>query len=284
MTEAADWAGRMGRDWAGQVAALERQLEGVGNIGLAALAAKLGERVIDLGCGSGPTLASIAEAVGATGRATGVDISAELVAMARARIAGLTQAEVIEADAGTYVFESGYDALFSRFGCMFFDNPAAALGNLRAALRPGGRALLVVWSDPKANPWAAVPAKVADDILGPSAQPPVPGAPGPFAWAEEARFRNILKDAGFSEITAEEQAVELAVGVSGDGSPVQRATAVMSKVGPLARRIREAEETSWDLRIQKSALFTALGAALTPYAREGWVRMPGRIWLIRATA
>ncbi len=179
MAEEEFWAGEMGRTWAGRAEALDRQLAPAGEAGLAALATRPGEHVLDLGCGAGASTAEIAGAVGPEGRVVGVDISADLLAIARARRenAGV---EFIEGDAARLPLgEAVFDAMFSRFGCMFFGDPPAAYAHLRTSLKPGARVVLVAWREIAMNPWAAVPVAVGAETLGP-AEPPAPGAlPGP---------------------------------------------------------------------------------------------------------
>jgi len=277
MAEAFEWAGQMGREWSLRAEALDRQLAPAGAVGLAALAPQPGERILDLGCGGGATTARIAKAVGPRGAVTGVDISSDLLAVARAR-PGNEGAAFIEGDAQVWDFEAAaYDALFSRFGCMFFADPPAAYANLRRALKPGARVVLTVWRDLAANPWAALPAAIGAEVLGP-AEPPAPGAPGPFAWADPMIFRPILEGAGFTGLEWREAPITLQVGEAGEASPVARAVAMLTRIGPAARRLRGQPEAA------RVAVAERLAPALEPYVSDGWVRMPGLIWVIRARA
>jgi len=277
MTEAECWAGAMGREWARHAEALDRQLAPVSALGLAALDARPGERILDLGCGAGATTAALCAAVGPKGAVTGADISADQIAAARLR-PGCESAQFIAGDAQKWPFEArAFDALFSRFGGMFFGDPVAAYTNLRGALKPGARAVLTVWRALKLNPWAAVPAQVAAELLGP-VPPPAPGTPGPFAWAEPDFFRPILEAAGFADISWSEAPVTLQVGESGGATAVERASAMLLRIGPLARRLREQPPET------RARAAERLAPALEPYVSDGWVRMPGTIWLVRARA
>jgi len=277
MAEAFEWAGQMGREWARRVEALDRQLAPAGALGLAALAPRPGERILDLGCGAGATTARIVEAVGPRGVVTGIDISPDLLAVARAR-PGNEAAMFLEGDAQGWDFEAGaYDALFSRFGCMFFDDPPAAYHNLRRALKPGARAVLTVWRDLDANPWAALPAAVGAEVLGP-AEPLAPGTPGPFAWADPMIFRPILEGAGFTGLEWREEPITLQIGEAGGAGPVERAVAMLMRIGPAARRLKGQPEAA------RAAVAERLAPALEPFVSDGWVRMPGLIWVLRARA
>jgi SAM-dependent methyltransferase len=277
MTEAELWAGQMGREWALHAEALDRQLSPVSEVALAALAPRPGEHVLDLGCGSGATTAALCAAVGPSGQVTGIDISPDQVTAAKAR-PGNERARLLVADAQTHPFDHGvFDALFSRFGCMFFADPPAAYANLRRALKPGARAVLTAWCPISRNPWAALPAAAAAEVLGP-ADPPAPGVPGPFAWATPEIFRPILEGAGFTELEYREAAVMLQVGESQPGDPIARALAMMMRIGPAARRLKGLPDEV------RQSVAARLAPKLTSYVAEGWVRLPGLIWVITARA
>ena len=277
MSEAEFWAGDMGKEWSRRADALDRQLAPAGAAGLAALAARLGERILDLGCGSGATTAELCRAVGPGGGVTGVDISPDQIAAARVR-PGNERAEFVVGNAETRPFEDAtYDALFSRFGCMFFGDPPAAFRNIRRALKPGASAVMVVWRDLKLNPWAAIPARVGAEVLGP-ADPPAPGTPGPFGWADPMIFQPILESAGFTGLEWTEQPVTLQIGEAGTDGPVERAAAMQMRIGPLARRLKGLPAETREM------VSTRLAPELEPFVRDGWVTMPGLIWVIRARA
>ena len=166
---------------------------------LAAAQAQCGERVIDIGCGSGSTVIELARLVGPAGRVVGADISENSVAHARERIvaAGLSQAEVVLADVATHRFAPGsFDLAFSRFGVMFFPDPVAAFANLRSAMAPGGRLAFAVFRAVQENPWNDAPIQAVRHVLPPIA--PLPPGTGMWSWADAARVRVILEGAGFA--------------------------------------------------------------------------------------
>ncbi|MEM0944646.1 MAG: methyltransferase domain-containing protein [Pseudomonadota bacterium] len=276
MAERNEWSGDLGAAWAGINAAMDAQLAPVLGPAIQALAPKPGERIIDLGCGGGASSLEIAHAVGPEGRVLGLDISPDLAEIARARGRDLPQLEIVTGDAARHPFETPFDALFTRFGCMFFEDPPAAMGHLRQGLRPGGRALLTVWAEPEHNPWAMVPAKAAAMVLGPAEKLP-PGAPGPFGWASPAIFEPILAAAGFRDLTVAEMEVEMEIGHGGGSDPVARAVAAMTTMGPLGRRLQEAPEA-------KEEASAVLAGLLAAHIRDGAVRLGGRIRLLSAIA
>ena len=151
-----------------------------------------GQRVLDVGCGAGSTTIEAARRVAPKGAAVGVDISGPALALARERAvaSGLDGVDFIEADAQVHPFEPGaFDAVISRFGTMFFDDPVAAFANLRRALRRGGRLAVVAWQGPFESEWTAVAVKVAIAHFGRPPDLGEPGGPGPFAFADGDRFQ-----------------------------------------------------------------------------------------------
>ncbi len=133
-----------------------------------ALRLQPGERVLDVACGGGKTTMAAARAVGPSGHVTGVDISKGMLELAKQRLAeaGLSQVELVLCDAQVDPFPSGpFDAALSQFGIMFFDDPKAALGNIRSHLKPGGRVAFVVWQPEDRMAWS--PAHVIIPFLPP---------------------------------------------------------------------------------------------------------------------
>ena len=116
---------------------------------------RTGERVLDLGCGFGDTTQRIAGMVGAKGEVLGVDAAANFIETARGEAldAGLRNVSFAVADVQAADLGADYDMAFSRFGTMFFANPVAALRNVRRALKPGGRLVMVVWRRRLDNDW-----------------------------------------------------------------------------------------------------------------------------------
>src|SRR5271170_1297709 len=109
---------------------------------------KSGMRVLDLASGTGEPGISLALKVGPQGHVTAIDLSAELLSLARerAQARGLTNFCAQQADAHNLPFpDSSFDLATSRFGVMFFRDPELAFRQLRRVLRPGARACFVVW-------------------------------------------------------------------------------------------------------------------------------------------
>jgi SAM-dependent methyltransferase len=198
---AEDWAGEMGERWLAHLDRFEGMIAPAGAALLQHAGVQAGERVLDVGCGGGATSRALAAAVGPAGSVLGLDISPVLVAEAgrRAAAAGLANLRFIAGDASTAQPEGApFDRLLSRFGSMFFPDPAKAFANLASLVRPGGRADFAVWAPAKENPWvASLMGVLANHIELPA--PPPPGTPGPFSLDDPARFGAILAGAGFRD-------------------------------------------------------------------------------------
>ena len=103
-------------------------------------------------------------------------------------------------DAQVHRFEPArFNVAISRFGTMFFADPAAAFANIATALRPEARLVLLVWQRIEDNAWALA----IDAALGDAAQPPPPGA-DPFSLGDPEGTSRILAGAGFDGVRFED--------------------------------------------------------------------------------
>lgn len=240
---------------------------------VSALAPKAGERLLDIGCGSGGSTLELARLVGPGGQLLGIDISAPMLGLARRRAteAGLDNVRFVEADAQTTKLEPhAFDGLFSRFGVMFFDNPAGAFTNLHGALKPGGRLAFVCWRAMAENGWAAVPLAAALPHLPPLPSP-VPGAPGAFAFADPDRIRDILGRAGFSGIAIAPFDTKAGVG------DLDETVALALRSGPVGGVLREHPD-------RRDTVAEAVRRALAPHQTADGVVLDAATWIVTATA
>lgn len=259
--------------WAEHQAGLDALFAGVLDRVLTRAAPGPGERVIDVGCGAGASTLAAAERVGPGGRVLGLDVSPPLLKLAMRRIEGMRQAALMQADAQTAELgRAAFEAVISRFGVMFFDDPAAAFANLRAALVPGGRIAFAAWAAPEANPWFGVPRRAAEARLGP-AEPPEPGAPGPFAFADPARPAAILAEAGFCDVEIRTEAIPLRH-PGGAGT----AAALATSIGAAGRLLRERGGTEADAE----AIRAAVTEAFSDHESGGVVAVPASIHMVHA--
>jgi SAM-dependent methyltransferase len=202
--QAAHWNDRAGRTWAELQPLLDRTFAGFVPLLTEPLEAGRTRSVLDVGCGAGALTLAAAERLGPSARCLGVDISAPLVAAAeaRARDARATGVAFRTADAQTADFEpSSFDAVLSRFGVMFFDNPSAAFANLRRATRPGGLLRFAAWRAPRENPFMTVAKRTVGHLVEFPAYEP--DAPGQFGFANGERVRGLLAASGWSDVAIE---------------------------------------------------------------------------------
>ncbi len=176
---------------------------------LDAVALRPGERVLELAAGLGETGMLAAQQVAPTG---GVIISDQADAMldgARARAAELGLSNVEFQVLGAEWIDlplASVDAVLCRWGYMLLADPAAALGETRRVLRPGGRLSLAVWDSVEHNPWALLPTlELIDRGL---VEAPGAGEPGPFALGDSERVRGLLERAGFADIDVQRLELE----------------------------------------------------------------------------
>jgi SAM-dependent methyltransferase len=165
-----------------------------------ALGVQLHDHILDIGCGTGQTTREAARTAPA-GSALGVDISAPAIERARdlARAEGLGNVTFEHADAQVHRFPpERFDLAISRFGTMFFDDPVPAFANIRRALRPAGRLVMMVWQPHERNEWDVA---IHQSLAGPEGPvPAVSAGPDPFSLADPPTVKQILGAAGFAAI------------------------------------------------------------------------------------
>jgi ubiquinone/menaquinone biosynthesis C-methylase UbiE len=269
------WNEQGGPKWVLRQQQLDAQIHALGLVALQRAAIQPGERVIDIGCGCGQTSLDLAQRVGPKGFVLGVDISQPMLNRARERQKelGVTNLEFLQADAQTHqLTREPFDAVFSRFGVMFFEDPAAAFRNIRTALRPNGRLVFVCWQALDKNDWARIPFKAALQHM-PPLPPMAPGAPGPFAFADPERVRQILASAGFADTQCEPYTADLGLG---GATTVDEAVEFSLDIGPASRLVAEADPAT------RTRVAHTLREVLQPYASAKGVYIPGAVWIVQA--
>jgi ubiquinone/menaquinone biosynthesis C-methylase UbiE len=269
------WNGPSGQHWVDRQQMQDVVLAPISEILLDRTDAGAGERVVDVGCGCGALAISLAQKVGATGHVLGIDISAPMLERARQIAPATLPLSFALADATVYPFEpASFDLLVSRFGVMFFADPALSFANLRQALRSSGRLAFACWRDVRENPFFMAPLQAVYKHA-PKLPQLGPEDPGPFSFASEQRVRRILSEAGFQGIAMEACNLSLDIAV---GRGLDMAVQSTLEIGPSARALAE----------QPPAVIAAatesIREALVPFAKEEGILLPASIWIVTANA
>lgn len=275
------WAGERVERWIRQSEGLERQLAPVADALFAAAALRPGERVLDVGCGTGPTTRRAAEAVGADGAVTGLDVAGPMLAHAASLEVGPGSAPIewVELDATDLTpRDPGFDVVLSRFGVMFFADPAAAFAALAAAAAPGGRLCVAVWARREESPYFEVPLQATLGALSTSgsaaADTDLPADGGPFSLHDEDAVRALLTGAGWSDVGWDVQRIPLPLG--GDLSPAAAAQAALD-FGPTRTATTGIDDEA------RARVVAAITEAFTDHLdTDGRVVVDGTIVLVTA--
>lgn len=273
MTTRIQWEAEVGRAWAAEAARTDRSFAGLTPGLLERIAAFPGERVLDVGCGAGELSLAVARAR-PDAQVLGVDISAELVAVAEARAAGMANCRFVLADAARAdAIGFAPDLLVSRHGVMFFDDPVAAFAALRGNAAAGAGLVFSCFRAEALNPWAW-------DLARMVAFPEVPQtggeAPGPFAFGDPARIERVLGAAGWREVAP--AAVDYDYVVGEGENAVADALSFLSRIGPAARALRESDADA------RARILERIEAWLSGNCVNGRLAFPAAAWIVTAKA
>jgi SAM-dependent methyltransferase len=267
------WNGPAGRRWTDRQEEQDLVLRPVSDRLIAAADAKPGQRVIDIGCGCGDTTIDFAARVMPRGEVLGLDISEPMLARGRERAPSGLPARFVLADATVYDFDPEWaDVAVSRFGVMFFADPARSFANLRRALKPGARLAFACWREAKQNPWMMIPLREAKKHA-----PPLPETnpedPGPFAFADDVRVRRLLSAAGFADIAVTPVDLDLDLAI---GRGLDAAVGGALGIGPTSRILDGQPEAV------RAAAAADIRKALAERARGDSVPLGAAIWIVTA--
>ena len=177
------------------------------------------------------------------------------------------------ADAQTFRHDVPFDAIISRFGVMFFDDPVAAFANLHGGLWTGGRIAFACWQDLLLNEWITVAGGALLEHVPPTDPQPT-DVPGPFAFSDQERVRGILSDAGFDDATF--APIEEPILLGGKGT-IDDAMDFILRTSIAVSMLESATPE------QRTAGIAAVRDALTPYLTGDGVRVGAAAWLVTAT-
>lgn len=240
-------------------------------------ALKVGERVLDLGCGSGALSLDAADQVGPDGSVIAFDIAEAFVSRVIERARDQVHVKPVQGDAQHYNFSgANCDAVVSLFGTMFFDEPKSAFANIGKALSAGGRMVFVTWAGPQHNPWFSVPGRALAEAL-PEMPKPDPSAPGPMAFANIEMVTNLLSETGFQKVSAEEVDTHLTpIGAAAD------ITAMMLAIGPfrgVVSKFGNPDAENVILETIRAGMIDGYGA----FSTGNGIKVPARVIYYTAT-
>ncbi len=237
-----------------------------------------GARVLDIGAGFGDSTVRLAELVGSSGEAVGVDCAENFVVAAKQRAVAAERVRFVRADVETEPLGGPYDAAFARFGTMFFASPVAALRNVRKSLAPGARFAASAWRKREDNPCFYLAQQVVEQFIAEAdkSKDDVTCGPGPFSWASADRVSDQLLAAGFVDPTFARFDAPMCIGATLD-----EALDFARDMGPAGEALRLARQKAGSLQAE---IETALRAALRPLVRPDGVWAISSTWLITARA
>ena len=165
-----------------------------GPIVAAAAEVQQGDRVLDVGCGTGALTLAVAEIVGSAGAVTGLDANPEMLAVARRKS---TPVEWLEGRAENLPLpDNGFDAVVSQFAFMFFEDKPQALREMYRVLRPRGRLAVAVCDAVENSPGYGAFARMLDRHFGKEIGD---AFRAPFSLGDAEAFRGICREAGLAE-------------------------------------------------------------------------------------
>lgn len=177
-----------------------------------AAAIQPGERVLDVACGTGVVTRMAAEKSGATGTVAGLDLNPGMLAVARAETPSSLSIEWYEANAETMPLpDEAFDVVLCQMGLQFVPNKLAALREMRRVLAAGGRAYVTV-PGPKPRLFAVMTDALARHIS------PEAASFGDlvFSMNDAGELRELLRNAGFRNISVESKPKDLRVPAPAD--------------------------------------------------------------------
>ena len=271
MTNAHDWQGGVGRNWAAEWRRTDTSFSELTPHLLAGIEVEPARQVVDVGCGAGEVAIAVARGR-PEAKVTGIDISPDLIAAAQDRGSGIANLSFALADASQWWHpQSAPDLYVSRHGVMFFADPPSAFAHLAASATPDARMIFTCFRGAAQNEWATAIASLLPPLESPTS---APFAPGPFAFSDPDHVRRCMT--GWRDLTFTPLEFGYVAGAGVD--PVAEAMAMFLRIGPSAfamRTLPERERAAFERRLLELVEAHHDGSRVT---------FRGAAWLVTATS
>lgn len=264
------WNGDTGRAWVETQQLVEQMFQPIATMLVRGISSA--SKVLDVGCGTGSTTLAASLQLGPQGLCTGIDISQQMINVARTTASGqgLT-IDFICDDAQRYAFmPASFDLIISRFGLMFFDDPVAAFSNLRKAARTHGELKFIAWRSAEENLFMTTAERVGSSLL-PHMPVRKPDEPGQFAFANKERVTEILQVSGWKEVDI----AAIDVFCSFEEKDL---LLYLTRMGPLGRVLQHEDERT------RQSVVQVVRHAFEPYVHGKLVSFNAACWKVTASA
>jgi enediyne biosynthesis protein CalE5 len=231
-----------------------------------------GHVVLDLGSGTGYPALLAAQTAGPTGSVTGVDVAADMLAVAERKASrmGLRNITFRPGDVTTLPFPTAsFDAVTSRFCLMFLPDIPTAAGEIVRVLKPGGWVAAMVWSAAENNPSISLSMAAIKQVV--DLPPPDPTAPGIFRLAKAGELAGMLREAGLTDVAEQEFLSEWSY-----ESPDQYFNSLMDIAAPIQNLMAKLSET------QQQQVKRLILEGASHYQRGGRVSFPIAVRVVAA--
>ena len=263
--------------WVEQGDAIARVTREPSAILVDALAPSKGQKLLDVASGVGDPALALAEAVGRSGKVIATDAIPTMVAALRERAheRGLSDRMEIHHQVAEELDFAGaeLDGASCRFGVMFFSDPIEACRRMAAAVRPGGRLVLVAWGPRDESPFFTSTMAVLDEVGAPELDSH-PDSKTVFEFGEPGPLSTVCRQAGWKEIDDHLEPCRIWMGAAPED--------LLATKARLSDKVRERCEALDAPTLARAA--GLLAERTTGWTVDGVVAFPAKLRLVQARA